>query len=143
MPKPFSWLLFLYAIAAVCTLGSAITAAYWFYPALVLEITQPVHVSSDLYNPGSILFYTLSYCKYKDIEAETHYAWTNRIVYSTTGMTVHTLQMGCHSTKEAVTVPNIPDGIYQLEMVCIYRPSPLRTVEVRSVSNRFWIKKLE
>ena len=137
--KPFSWLLFLLTVAACCTLGSAITAAYWFYPDPVLRITSPVHVRGESFAPGGLLLYDMSYCKDMDIEAETHYSWNDDIAYATTGMTLRTLEKGCHSIVEAVTVPNIPAGRYRLEAIRIYHPSPLRTVEVRRLSSWFTI----
>ena len=53
------------------------------------------------------------------------------------GMTMRGLQLGCHIAREAIEVPNIPSGVYKLEIVRVYNPTPLRRVEVKSVSNQF------
>ena len=62
------------------------------------------------------------------------------MAYSMPGMTLHRIKTGCGTMTDAVLVPRIPSGTYKLEIDRIYRSSPLRTVEVRTVSDPFEVR---
>ena len=128
-------------IAGVCTLGSAITAAWWFYPDPILTVKEPIRIIGTVFVPGDWLRYEMDYCKTRDIEAEVHYSWTDGVSYAMPGMMLHRLKTGCGMITDAVQVPNIPAATYKLEIERIYHASPLRTVEVRTVSAPFEIVK--
>jgi len=134
-----NWL-FLYVvggIAAVCALGSAVTALIWSWPDSILKLTSPIQVVGKQFHSGDWLEYRMSYCKTKDIEGEVHLSWIDGVAYPMPGMTLHMLKIGCNSVLEGVRIPSIPTGYYRLEMVRVYAASPMRQITVRSTSGYF------
>ena len=128
-------------IGGICALASVITATYWFRPDPVLTINGPIRVAGTVFVPGDWLRYEMDYCKSQDIEAEVHYSWIDGVAYAMPGVALHRLKTGCGTITDAVLVPHIPPGKYKLEIERIYRASPLRTVEVRTVSAPFYVEK--
>jgi hypothetical protein len=138
-PRSSLLLVVLAAVGGTCALGSVFTAVWWFRPDPILKFTAPVRIQGDSFAPGDWLRYEMDYCKTQDIEAEVHYAWIDGVAYAMPGMTLHRLYPGCHTSVVAVQVPRIPPGTYKLEIDRIYHSSPLRDVEVRTVSAPFMV----
>ena len=125
-------------IIAIVVSAVTITTFYlWVRPTPVLTIRIPPLVTTLHVHSGDLLQYDLDYCKHTDVDAEVHYSWSDGVSYPMPGMTMRGLQLGCHIAREAIEVPNIPSGVYKLEIVRVYNPTPLRRVEVKSVSNQF------
>ena len=112
---------------------------YWSWPVTVLTITKTTQVVGGPYHAGDQMLYTFDYCKHKDMSAEVHYYWTDSVVYAQPTVTLHRLEVGCHTLTEGIEVPRIPSGRYRLNTVRIYQISPLRQVEVQDTSNEFEI----
>ena len=125
-------------LAAALSLVVVSLAFAWLLPSPILQMGSLV-VTSEHLHAGQWLDYKYHYCKDKDIAAETHYSFVDEIVYSTPGMMVTRLDVGCHDAYEGLSVPNIPPGRYRLEMMRVYQPTPLRRLEVRAVSGYFTI----
>jgi uncharacterized protein (DUF58 family) len=112
---------------------------WWMRPIKVFEVMRPIQVLSPNLAQGGDLTYEMSYCKYQDLDAQVYYSFNDSIAFAIEGGSRRTLAMGCHVTLERLMVPLIPPGVYRLEMLRVYRTSPLRQVEVKSLSQEFRI----
>ena len=112
---------------------------WWMRPIKVFEIMRPIRVLSPNLAQGEDLIYEMSYCKYQDLDAAVYYSFNDSIAFATPGISMSTLPMGCHMILESLTIPPIPPGVYRLEMLRVYQTSPLRQVEVKSLSQEFRI----
>jgi len=109
----------------------------WLKPTTAFAINGHIAIEEKTYHTGDLLSYSMNYCKNSPVEAEVHYSFIDSLVYSTPGMTTHELPLGCHTVKEAIVVPNLPSGVYSLEMVRVYYVTPLQRIEVRDTSGKF------
>lgn len=112
--------------------------AIWEPRALTLN--RPIRVETDAVFVGGQLTYTLDYCKssrFRDEYSEIHYSFLNSTIYPAASVAVHSLPTGCNVVHETVTIPEIPDGEYSLEMERIYLSFSVNRFVVQSTSQRF------
>jgi hypothetical protein len=122
------------AVASVLTVVFVGTLMWWEYPDPVLTVKSMKMLSTKVV-PGEWAIYEMDYCKTRGIEGEVHYSWVDGIAFPMPGNTMRSLRVGCHVTRESIRVPGqLPPGRYRLEVERVYRPSPLRTVEVSSMT---------
>jgi hypothetical protein len=110
---------------------------WWKRPISTFRITKPLAVIEDEVEVGTEITYRLNYCQPADINGEAHYSFIDSVIYQVPGGMARDLPAGCNEITEGLVVPNIPPGIYRLEMVRVYEPTPFQRIEVRVLSNRF------
>ena len=114
---------------------------WWSRPRNSFILTDQIHVVEKEVSIGGSLEYKMSYCKYSDVSAETHYSFIDSVVYPLPGMVVRELELGCHQVVEGLIVPDVPPGSYRLDMLRVYNVTPFQRLEVHSLSNLFKVVK--
>jgi hypothetical protein len=116
------------------------TVFWWMKPTQILTISKPLQVQGEEFHPGDPLTYKMSYCKFREGSAVVSISFVDAVSYSTPGMSMRELPLGCHTVEEEILVPRIPSGTYKLEMVRTYQVSPLQERQVRAFSQEFKVK---
>lgn len=130
------------AVIVILSIGWRIFLA--FYQPRVLTLNHPIQVERPSYSPGDQLHYTLDYCKsarFQNEYSEIHYSFVNGAIYPAQISVVHSLPPGCNVVHEVVTVPEIPEGEYTLEMIRMYQLFSASRFVVQSESDKFRVIK--
>lgn len=130
------------AIASLILCASAVlyVAHCLVAPYSVMDI-KSLRVLNPEVEAGELIEYELAYCKdpsFGSLRAQIHLSLKDGIIHnlpSESGV----LPSGCRTVILALEAPAVPEGIYRLEMMLVYRVNPVRHIEVHAVSGVFKI----
>lgn len=131
-------LIFLALILVTWYIGQLV----WPYKPLEFKDAEfPVLNEGKILRPGETLRYMVRFCKHTDKPAQVSYELQNDVIfYFSKTVDSHVLE-SCGEYENQIDIPDIKTtGKYRLVMVLKYQMSPIRTVEVRGVTEEFTIK---
>jgi hypothetical protein len=125
-------------------MGSVLLISFWlFYPYKTVTFKQPFKVLNSPVKAGSDMYIQVEYCKYTtEIPTVTSH-FIDGIAYDVPTKPVTAKEMGCGVTTITENVPiNLPPGNFKdLQRVYTYRPNPIRTINVVTITEPFTITK--
>jgi len=111
---------------------------YWrLYPYNWLTFsTDTFPVNKTEFVAGDTLVYTSNYCKAKDFVTDVSRAFVDDILFATP-TTLANNPAGCRKNNVQVLIPNLPSGRFHLRIVYVYRPNPVREIEIIKYTDFF------
>lgn len=130
------------AIACLILCASAVlyVAHCLIAPYSVMDIKSLLVLNPEV-EAGELIEYELAYCKSPQFETATarvSLSLTDGIIYNLP-IESGPLPSGCRTVILALEAPAIPEGVYRLEMMRVYRVNPFRHIEVYATSGPFKI----
>lgn len=127
------------------TLGVAfsiiVTVSYWLiHPYRPMTIgTRPLPVINKEVKQGSILYYSLDYCKTMELPVTVRRRFVDGLIYSLPDISANNA-VGCREQIIGMEIPqNLPTGDYVLAITYSYQVNPIRKVEVGTHTEKFVI----
>lgn len=121
--------------------GFLVSAYFQYAPIKIIDIHNPLKVSTKVVKAGESMIYKGDYCLYRNYPATVARTLVNNSVILLP--LVHSVgQIGCHQTNIQVPVPvESEPGLYHLEGIASYQITSTRTINVRFYTETFEIIK--
>lgn len=123
-----------------------VVMSWLFDPTEVLKTNGNIDIKTESVLPGEIVEYETSFCKLKDIRAEsTRFIYTEDNVQGLeVDETSRNSPVGCITRTNTFRVPeDAQPGKWYLRITSVYRINPLKEKEYVSQSNLFEIRERE
>lgn len=110
----------------------------WPYQPIVYK-DAVFPISHKTVHAGSMVHYTVNYCKNMDIPAEVTREFINELIF-VTPTTISNRPVGCHSIEISVLVPSeLPTGHYLMRQHYTYQVNPIRTITITKDTEAFFV----
>lgn len=134
----FIWFSLLIAFLLILLLG------FWsIYPYKTIEFNKNSGLIQNLdktVKRGDRVRYLIDYCKFTDEIPTITKFFIDGVIYETP-KTIGVADKGCRVEISDAYVPKaIPEGSYSLKIVATYKVNPIRTIQVVSHTENFFVK---